>query len=157
MYLNLGGEYMNNIKFRAYDKDNGVMYYSDDGSDQYIFQVDWKKGVQLLLCDDGNYCVVENAEIMQSACCEDNNNREAYKGDILGESPYRKNKLIISSYGVIKQERDTYNLYIEWNFKRKYQNEEYWDKSILPLRKVNDFNIIGNIYDNPELLKVENE
>jgi uncharacterized phage protein (TIGR01671 family) len=78
-----------------------------------------------------------------------NGDVDVYEGDIL-QMPYTSDK---TSYGVVKREKNTCNLYIEWNFKRKYEGKEYWDKNDLTLNKISEMVVIGNVADNPELLK----
>jgi uncharacterized phage protein (TIGR01671 family) len=81
---------------------------------------------------------------------KDKNGKEAWHKDVLKDK-YKESE----NFGVIEQELDSCNLYIAWNFKRKYDGKEYWDTNELPLWRVKEYVIVGNCFDNPELLQEE--
>lgn len=106
--------------------------------------------------DDSKWHEVDKDAIGQCTGLQGCWNVEAYEGDILKEwfSKY-SSKSQSTSYGIIKREKDTCNLYIEWHYEAKYDGETYWDVRELPLRKVKEFLVVGNIYQNKDLLKGE--
>lgn len=121
-------------KFRAWDKDRKYMEYTDEN---------------LLVCFGGNGKVVltdlssvysncegmENFELMQSTGLKDKNGTEIYEGDIV--------KNIYDEIYVVK-----------WFDAGFYLEERYnggFDYSELHFG--NNKEVIGNIYENPELLE----
>lgn len=144
------------IKFRAWDKDSGVMYYSDKDEDN-------GEGFILWNIDSGGIYFTENQmwheieggedsgekwdyrkpnqDLMQFTGLKDKNGKEIYEGDIVkfidtefgGEAFLATNAEGIVSYkdGCFGIDIKDYHL-------------------LLPLRKIE---VIGNIYENPELLK----
>lgn len=134
-----------NIKFRAWDKivNPPRMKTWEQLLAQYQLTQVFTSGNDFL-------------ELMQDTGLKDCKGNEAYEGDILKEwfSKY-SSKPQSTSYGIIKREEDTCNLYIEWYYEGKYDGETYWGTRELPLRKVKELLIVGNIYQNKDLLKGE--
>jgi hypothetical protein len=98
--------------------------------------------------------------ISWSTGVKDINKKESYLGDIVKDKVYeyssKKDKeKRENSFGVVKKEQNSNNLYLEWNFKRKYQGEYYWDTNILPITHITGYEIVGNIYTNPDMIKKE--
>jgi uncharacterized phage protein (TIGR01671 family) len=128
------------FKFRAWDEKNKKMEYdislTNDGRAV-------KKGYQWFL--SGN--TVLNSPVMQCTGLKDKNGKLIYEGDILRE--YNDTISLNKSYNNI--------YYVEWEagtccFLIFYINEDM-KKDIFDLSLANRFEIIGNIYENPELLE----
>ena len=137
---------MREINFRAWDVDAGEMIYSDkDYPDTYFFEfVDHKlkcigidpdgfPGDQWSPPGPSSY-VIEN--IMQFTGLHDRNGRDIYEGDIIKS---------IKSIGEI--------VFLLGCFEIKWHKNSIGFNNILDIHARNDGIVIGNIYENPELLK----
>lgn len=125
---------MREIKFRAWNTNEKKMVYFDlfDNDENY------------LLCGDNSFHVQNDTPIMQFTGLTDQNSKEIYEGDIVSPFGDRKH----SSCGVIERgkrlglERTFDNFYCKGimdNFKQDFLPDYY--------------QVIGNIYENPELIK----
>lgn len=163
------------IKFRAWNKERKEMYLFD------LYSFDSDDGSQWLNCDANkilNYGGDEwnNCEIMQFTGLKDKNGKEIYEGDILQYKHYNATKRwwshteeIPEIKKEVEQQRQKYNTdqhVVEFSngcFEAGYPikgddisrgqlfdsgtrvgsdyEERYWD-----------FEVIGNIYENPELV-----
>ena len=125
---------MRNYKFRAYDIVDNRMHYLDDK--EVIFVIN-NVGISLYL-DDGTEIVY--FELMQYTDNKDMNGKEIYEGDIVNcydkEEELHFNGIVaFNDCGfVIKEGCVTHYRWIDYYI-----------------------TVIGNIYDNPELLKVVNK
>lgn len=124
------------IKFRAWDKENEVMIYP--------------KGVlfdgRVVNFSCGMLEPFEGYELMQYTGLKDKNGKEIYEGDILHESVSTSGILrnvIVYGHGGFEHkwlvERTA-------NIRGKKQEPMFRNTSII-------FEVIGNIYENPELLE----
>ncbi len=90
--------------------------------------------------------VFEDVEIMQYTGLKDKNGKEIYEGDILKYNfPYDGRLKHISPVKFVETEAS-------FGIKDRYENE-------IPLYRIatnNYFEVIGNIYENPELLEEKN-
>ncbi len=121
---------MREIKFRAWDKKRKEM--------GIVEEFDFNKGVSVRSekTKKGWYVYLEsgNIELMQFTSLKDKNGKEIYEGDILD----------VDMFGyTIKSE-------VEWCPGGFWGIEHSDSKRTIPVRKSE---IIGNIYENPELLK----
>lgn len=138
-----------NIKFRAKRTDDGAWVYGDLA---HVHRINTKEQAE----QSGRrtepvvrvaYCDVDEETIGQYTGFKDDNGREIYEGDIIQRE----------SWGILK------SMPVMWDggaFCAK--NDKL--KIIWPLKayclKENDlspFKVVGNIYDNPELLEKEHE
>ena len=127
----IGGYYMRDIKFRVWDNERNAMFNSKS------VDIDFFEGKIEITSDTIRYDEVytdeiKDFELMQYVGCKDKNNKEIYEGDIvktkehIGQVIYSKGMFFIDVKG------DFY----------------------LPIYNVSEFmEVIGNIYENPELLE----
>lgn len=152
---------MREIKFRAWDEWSNRMIFQHDmncviGNKEYYFSL-YEESVELLHYDEDYSAYVKcNAELMQYTGLKDMNGKEVYEGDIVKEKYYEYSKYSkkqpSKSYGVIKRENKSCNLYIEWHFQDRYEGEAFWNTNQLYINKACEFEVIGNIYENKDLL-----
>jgi len=125
---------MKNFKFRAWDKDHKYMEYTDKN----LIVTFGEKGIVNAtdLSDIYSACeYMQNYELMQSTGLKDNDGIEFYKKDIV-------RNIDSEELGVVE--------YDEGQFRVSYNgvSEQLWEID-------KDLQIIGNIYENPELLEGE--
>lgn len=140
------------IKFRVWDKDRKKfakqitsLKFDRDGNINLVVYLDRVNKTREILDNEKIYC--NNFEIMQYTRLKDKNGREIYEGDIL----YRKYNDSSESVGsVFWGESDQHNEEIQtWCI--KLETGVYWvDRSVCE-----QYEVIGNIYSNPELLRGE--
>ena len=105
-------------------------------------------------------CEVKKETISASTGVKDINKKESYLGDILKEPVYQySSKKDIekreNSFGIVKKYKNSNNFYLEWNFKRKFEGRYFWDTNELPITHIERYEIVGNIYENPDMIKKE--
>lgn len=117
-------------KFRAYTENYGVR--------KVCALTYTRRGIYVSLENGtGNYIRTKNFELMQNTTFRDRNNIEIYEGDIIETiSEFAPEKAIIKFNGL--------EFYLEYIVKN-LENESLKDISI-------DLEVIGNIYENKELL-----
>ena len=146
---------MREHKYRAWDKENKKMYYS--------------KGHNSM--NDGDYCIhslfifelprhqhIFNYDLMQYTGLKDKNGKEIYEGDIISdcfEHPDKEDNchyLGPSKKGIIKWNISHAGFYIETD---RWENDMYMTEITGPTTShqiISEWiEIIGNIYENPEL------
>ena len=130
------------FKFRAWDKSQNKMYQvrgiNFDNEDL------WLKINETQIMGANLFEV----ELMQYTGLKDKNGTEIYEGDIIRTHENRIQKVIWHNNG----------FKLEYKFKRSYRGESYWEtRKDIELSESNDkrwgIEVIGNIYENPELLK----
>lgn len=118
------------IKFRAWDEKLKLMYATDSVS----------------LCIDGEICYLDTdgewvadmanrITLMQYTGLKDKNGKEIYEGDI------------IHCWG-----GEYYQGY--WEYNQKFVVEFGWTQSMWEMLHVENIEVIGNIYENRELMEV---
>jgi len=123
------------IKFRAWDKKNKIMTYNPINCINFDGQ---------LLLNDGQYHDIKKTDyvLMQFTGLEDKNGKEIYEGDIVNAqyniSSFFKKVCVYFENGCfyVDDKNPKQNLSIGYFFREKKEIE-----------------VIGNLYENPELLK----
>ena len=127
----IGGYYMKDIKFRVWDNERNAMFNSKS------VDIDFFEGKIEITSDTIRYDEVytdeiKDFELMQYVGCKDKNNKEIYEGDIVKFFEYK----VIDNI-VLPEEIVTINdIRVGCDTLRPSQYME----------------VIGNIYENPELL-----
>ena len=127
---------MREIKFRAWDKENKKMMKVSSLS---------LENKEIAVRENGTYHFfrMQNLELMQYTGLTDKNGTEIYEGDIIKyKFPYDRRLIHISPVKFLETETS-------FGIKDRYGNE-------IPLYRIttgNFFEVIGNIYENPELLE----
>ena len=145
---------MRKFKFRAWD--NGQMVTSFFPESNYQLEVSFGTKLRLFHCagrsevtyEDGEkillpyWVCVEDAVIMQYIGLKDMNGKEIYEGDILLDvSPYAGNPKYQVFWG-----KDDY----AWLLKNE---NDHWSRIADDERYYEKLKVIGNIYENPELME----
>jgi len=120
------------IKFRAWDKENEEMYD--------VAMIDVETGEVAYTDHPTGYnadALLEQVELMQYTGLKDKNGKEIYEGDILKDCDTREIKTVIWHKNCFIL-RDTKGFY-QWTY---FEDEH---------------EVIGNIYENSDLLEVKNE
>jgi len=133
---------MREIKFRAWDKGLKRMIYLSEPT----VENDDFSGIVFKLRD---YFVsafssdrIEDLELMQYTGLRDKNGREVYEGDIVRFKDWWDEEMV----GEVR--------YSEKDMAFTIVND-FWDG--FPIMYADDLEVIGNIYENPELLKEAEE
>ncbi|MEN4439032.1 YopX family protein [Staphylococcus hominis] len=129
---------MKNFKFRAWDKDHKYMEYTD-------------KNLVVCFSDEGSDAVdhttfslsctsMKNFELMQSTGLKDKNGAEIYEGDIVQHSE-KPNPCFSYPFEVIQARTG------EWRL------DNFRCGTVLAFSNQDELEVLGNIYENPELLE----
>lgn len=135
----------NRFKFRLYDKAIGEMVYDvcvgfikDSGKTDDWVCADTSCG-QITYRDDR----LKDIVLMQSTGLKDKNGELIYEADIVKY----KDEVYDLCIGRIKKDNAHYEL-------QYYTGEQYgWFSHILCFKHIKNMEVIGNIYENPELLE----
>jgi hypothetical protein len=119
------------IKFRAWDENNKNMFFSFDGFD-YSFDA-------MSICDWLNGC---GYKVMQYVGLKDKNDKDIYEGDIIFIHNHNQLEVVEFEYG-------RFGFYLYDSVKRESGRFEVFDDY-----PQNNIEILGNIYENPSLLKL---
>ena len=126
----IGGYYMRDIKFRVWDNERNAMFNSKS------VDIDFFEGKIEITSDTIRYDEVytdeiKDFELMQYVGCKDKNNKEIYEGDIVKTKEHIGQIIYFKGMFFIDVKGDFY----------------------LPIYNVSEFmEVIGNIYENPDLL-----
>lgn len=153
------------IKFRAWDKEYEKMTYFDDEDYSYscpeVFRLEqvFKKDCNYNDYEDFRYeDITDEVELMQYTGLHDKNGKEIYEGDIVTSTDYpfidegKQNYIgIVEYYEDIAQ----FGFTLKCVNKNKRGISNGFNEGFEANNDLicEDLEIIGNIYDNPELLK----
>ena len=141
---------MRDIKFRVFDNFRKKMvkqitsYHLDrDNNINLIVYIDKVNKTRPIFDIDKNFC--NNFEIMQYTGLKDKNGVEIYEGDILAgvNGSVNGNGWNWGNY-IVEYKNGNHNVPADWGSYDNYDNS-HW------------FEVIGNIYENPELIEEENK
>jgi uncharacterized phage protein (TIGR01671 family) len=124
---------MREVKFRAWDKETKKIEFVDQlyFTQQYVNYIDQR------FC--GNY--MHNVDLMQYTGLKDKNGVEIYEGDIV--KLWKENRTLLGNIGIVKFKSGEFSIV----------SPEFEHHDDIRLRKFcTHLEVIGNIYENPELL-----
>jgi len=133
---------MREIKFRAWDKEEKRMFSGEGYNKTLYFLASWLEAHSK---DNPLTNKKQDSILLQFTGLEDKNGKEIYEGDIVKYTGY-------SAYG---RDSKTSQVLIEWDDKGAGFNLGWLtkpDDGDIGLSVI-DIEVIGNIYENPELLK----
>lgn len=119
---------MRNIKFRAWHKENKEMCYLEEYEDYHIY-ANWFANASILQTPVGNDDDLSSFILMQSTGLKDENGEEVFEGDIV------KGKNLENFDEIAEVKWD----YVQWH-------------PFAGHRGLVRCEVIGNIYENPDLL-----
>lgn len=130
------------IKFRAWDIDSSEMLYTKENKGiDFFFDFD-NSGLCLFMPKEEDFAEKREANIMQFTGFKDKKGNEIYEGDILYNG--------FNAKGVMKFENGAFICEFQYENKSKIENEKHKFR-ISNINSITE--IIGNVYENPELLK----
>ena len=139
------------IKFRVWDEESKKMYCGCDAIVTFSGYME-----EVYVRNKNTVDELIDYKLMQYTGLTDSNDIEIYEGDIL---IYRNNKFQIKfevgSFMLVRisQETDMYELFENcWN-DDVYPISQYWWNGDLDSNMLDGLEVIGNIYENPEILK----
>ena len=135
---------MREIKFRAWNKEKNIMCYeNEDNSAGYLDG--WiASDIQVINQTLNSDFTKETYDFMEFTGLKDKNGKEIYEGDIVAEKGHYVNsdRLVYQKI----QWKENYSCWLRGEYQR------LTPKNI----KTYQIEVIGNIYDNPELLETQN-
>ncbi len=123
---------MRDIRFRAWDEDNKKMQECEITMDNYVHI--WEQGGPYILGSVNEGRVVKQVPVMQYTGLKDMNAKDIYEGDI------------------VTNDYDTGNVFWHDIYAQFQIDNSQTDKFVMPQDEWYLYEIIGNIYENKELL-----
>ncbi|EIT2383367.1 hypothetical protein L1U14_000339 [Enterococcus faecalis] len=125
-------------KFRAYSVEENVMYYPDEDKNvEWTIDDDTGFIAPLINLGNGMWGMIDKYVLMQSTGLKDKNGVEIFEGDILNYGDYKNSHEVIFRHGCF------------WG----HAIGEKEQIGIGLFNALEDLEVIGNIYENPELLE----
>jgi uncharacterized phage protein (TIGR01671 family) len=139
---------MREIKFRAWERPSKEMIYSKEGRLVIPALVEWRTSDFCLLCHvstgRGHFVTGHSGTLMQFTGLKDKNGKEIYEGDII------RNSMQSARCGYVIEWWDGRFRAIFYNHGERIESINY---STPYFDRTDDVEVIGNIYENPELIK----
>lgn len=136
------------IKFRAWDNETKQLYYSDKDC---IVSFDECGESVILLGGNKNGEELKDYTLMQYTVFKDKNFKEIYEGDIVAERTMGGINYSVVKFGEINISKQACKEKPCICFYNDYSNfNDCWSDEPLNAKKIE---VIGNIYENPELLE----
>lgn len=152
------------LKFRAWDKIENIMHYQENGNEGVEFSFGGTNCVRVyeykpqlidgVCIDDYDYDELEDYELMQYTGLRDKNGKEIYDGDIITFTEIDEDSCM--------GKENTYTGKVEWideiaQWRFIYPSGQRTELHfIVQLPTIISCEVIGNIYENPELLLDKN-
>ncbi|OUB05993.1 hypothetical protein BK708_40475 [Bacillus thuringiensis serovar yunnanensis] len=132
---------MREIKFRTWDKKYHMLEYDDSpdlliGMDGKVYQKEERNYAGTSFIE---YEVANRFELMQYTGLKDKNGKEIYEGDIL--------QFNTDAPGVVDYFRGSCRVKTPSRYRGDDWRTSLWDATI------DEYEIVGNMYENPELLE----
>lgn len=142
------------LKYKVWDKENNRMLLLSDEELGTVVLFD-KIGVSVYLQDGTE---LSEFDVLPYTGVKDINKKECYLGDILKKpiskwlSEKQREKCEKEKHFlIVKNENDSNNMYLEYNFNIR----GYWETNNLPITHIKEYEIVGSIYINPDMIKKE--
>ncbi|MFS0930500.1 YopX family protein [Enterococcus durans] len=135
-------------RFRAYSKEENKMYYPHNDKN-----VDWTIDDEtgfiapLVNLGGGMWGMIDKYELMQSTTLKDKNGVEIFDGDVVQAEQYLTTTIPVRINGIVKYSNRYTMFYLDNGSERHDLYMQSLGGSIYK------FEIIGNIYENSELLE----
>jgi uncharacterized phage protein (TIGR01671 family) len=139
------------IKFRAWDNVKNKMYFLGE-SDEVVFAFESNGIVATDITEhDWGFKILEHLKYMQSTGLKDKNSNEIFEGDIVEFTWFDYVGSDTQFKGLVKYRSGLYEIW------KNDKTEFFGSDGPFILNHVwlqdEEFEVIGNIYENPELLK----
>lgn len=131
---------MREIKFRAWDEEDERMYCDDKVIVTFIGFLE-----EVYVKRNSTVDELIDYKLMQYTGLKDKNDKEIYEGDILkGTTKGNSEEVLAITY--VKWDRGQFDLFTE-------MTSDSWEDALYNYMQFFDVEVIGNIYENPELLE----